>query len=61
MGINDLQALHQKAKNSTNCGLPALSFTFLGLLGVNSLLIGFADWDAGSWGVVLTTDGTDVD
>jgi len=42
MGIIDLQVLHQKAKNSTSCGLPAASFTLLGSLGVNSLLIGFA-------------------
>jgi len=56
MGINDLQALHQKAKNSTSCGLPALSFTLLGSLGVNSVLMGFVALVVG-WNGVLRSAG----
>lgn len=56
MGIIDLQVVHQKAKNSTSCGLPVASFTFFGSLGVNSLLIGFAGCATVGWGgAVLTT------
>ena len=59
MGINDLQALHQKAKNSTSCGLPALSFTLLGSLGVNSVLMGFTTLVVGWSGAMLMPTGAD--
>jgi hypothetical protein len=38
MGFILWQAVHQKAKNSTNCGLPAARLTVVGSVGVKSVL-----------------------
>jgi hypothetical protein len=69
MGFMRWQVVHQKAKNSTNCGLPAARFTVAGSVGVNSVLMAgavaetasvgaLAGWvGAGPWGAIAAGAG----
>jgi hypothetical protein len=52
MGFMRWQVVHQKAKNSTNCGLPAARFTVAGSVGVNSVLMAGAVAETASVGAL---------